>query len=739
MSNANKFYLEAEASAATELARARFQLAGERVRLHFLSKVSDADLRQARENMALHAGTPIGYEAVKNVAAMLEARGLRNDAVTTLEQALRLMPPQERTWRDELNIMLGLIGDRSRNGPGRKALVQLLENGHIPWRQRQALELLYEAAVTESDRRLFRGELDRFIASRPVHPILESLLYYRAQLALAESDFVRAEDDAMALSKQFPLSPLRVHALIILTQSAWEQGRHRVAAENARKARAEIAGIGGPAGGASKAPLTAAFSPRVRANLGVLEAEASLRAGDFREAADAYAAVLRERAEFGAKQIGQFMVQRVLAEIRSGSGAAGKVIDELEADPAFDLESRWQAEWSLARALRVQGDEGLKEAYARVTRLLNDTSTKAATLGPEFRARMAWLQAQLSFDTDQPVETIRLVTEQLKTPPDIEPRRRKEIASILMLLKARAEFAVEREPAALETMGQLRVDYPTTEAAISSYIIEAQYYAMQDKIDEARNQLVKLTNSTEPEYKNSPYRAYAFYQLATLSERLGRKENLVEANERIEDLVETPTAKTDQTLYFAARMRQGDILRKLNQFPQAQQAYEDLVNRFPKRPDVVLAQLALADCHSVQFSNTQNTADDRMHADRARLLYEQLRDRVDAPPDVQVEAGYKLGLLLVRRGQAEEAAKVWLIYVVKPFLEDDKRTPEPHAKRPYWLSRTLSAIGELEEKRGNFEDAKRAYLKVLEWRLPYPESARIRLQQLGVPTGKVGQ
>ena len=88
--------------------------------------------------------------------------------------------------------------------------------------------------------------------------------------------------------------------------------------------------------------------------LGVLEAEASFRAGDFRNAADAYAALLRERpVELEAARLASLIYMRVLAEIRSGSGEAAKVLDEVERDPVFDVENRWQAEWSLARDLQL--------------------------------------------------------------------------------------------------------------------------------------------------------------------------------------------------------------------------------------------------------------------------------------------------------------------------------------------------------------------------------------------------
>ena len=222
-------------------------------------------------------------------------------------------------------------------------------------------------------------------------------------------------------------------------------------------------------------------------------------------------------------------------------------------------------------------------------------------------------------------------------------------------------------------MNKLRADHPGKDAAASSYLIESEHYAEQEKIDKARKQLIDLTDN--PVYKNSEYVPFALFRLASLAERLGREENLREANKRIEDLVELASRSTvagQADLLFAARLKQGDIFRKLNDFPAAQRAYEDLVNRYPRRPDVVLAQLALAECHNAQSSSRGDPLSaDSSHADSAQLIFEQLRDRVDAPRDVRVEAGYNLGLLLARRGKAEEAVIVWWRDVVHPFLKEE--------------------------------------------------------------------
>ena len=728
VTRANQFYLNAEAAAKTELARARFQLAKEQVRLK-LGRSSEAALKQQKETAERYSGQVLGYEAWRIYAGMLVESGQRPEAIATLEQTLRSVPLRERGVIDELRFALGLIGDRGRGGAGRNALVQLLENGSKPERQRQALHLLAEASREEPARKLFRDDLDRLIAARPPHPILESLLYYRAQLALVGKDFARAEEDAAALLKQFPLSALRVHALGVLTQAAWEQARYRLAADYARKARADLVVLAGTV----MTPEAAVGIARARADLGVLEAEASFRAGDFRNAADAYGAVLRERpAGLEPGRLAALMYQRVLAEIRSGSGDAAKVLDEMARDPAFDLENRWQAEWSLARALQLRGEAGVKEAFDRISALLREPAPASSALKPDLRARVAWMQARLAFDNNQPEQAIGMIDALLAAPLDVDEKLGAEISSAALLLKARAEFVLKREPAGLATLERLRKAHPTTDAAASSFRIEAEHYAAQDKIAEARKSLVALIDNDD--YKGSAHVPDAHYRLALLLERLGGEENLLEANKRIEDLVIHPAALADPSLIFMARLRQGNIYRARGDFPGAQRAYEDLLNRYPQRPDVVHALLALADTRNAQSASDVPPA--MTHTDAAQQLYGQLRDRLDAPLDVRVEAGYKFGELLARRGRADEAAKVWSADVVEAFPLDDKFPLEKTATRPYWIARTLLALGDLQEKRGRIEDARSAFQLLIEKRLPYGAVAQARLQQLGAVAPK---
>ncbi len=715
---ANEFYNRARDIATTDLAKARFQLAAERVRLQFAPPTRE-DLEQTRRVFEQNQGRELSYESARQYAVKLALMDRKAEAVKFIQEEVLLgLPSQERGWRDEFNFLIGLFGDRSRAGAGRNALVQLLAQGSRPERQRQALQLLSDASKSAAERAHFRTELTRLVNLTPPHPMRESLLYFRAQLAVSEKDYATAEETGQRLLRDFPESSLRAQVFGLLAQSAWEQQRFRLAAPHASKAREALLaqGVPGPKDDVA------------RAELGILEAEAWFRAGDFRPAADAYAALLRERpaALVGAK-LSAVMFQRVLAEIRTGSADAAKILDELDNDPAFALVDRWQAEWSLARWLQVQGKT--TEAYARVTRLVDAPPEGVAAtraLPPELRIRMAWLNAQLSFESGQPGDTLKRVEYLLTAARDIEPELQRQIASTAILLQARAEFALKSEAAAMETLGRLRENHPRTEAAIYSYLIEARYYTAQEKITEAQVRLTRLVDN--PDYKNSVYIPYALYELALLSEELGQEKDLEEAYRRIDRLIAMSSVSGESELLFEARRKQGDLLRRMGQYPQAQLAYEEILNRYPQRPDIVLAQLALADCHNAQ------SAADPSHADKAQLLFEQLRDRFDAPADVRVEAGYKLGLLLVRRDQKAKAIDVWWADVVTPFLLENPQPLAAADKRRFWLARTLHDLGKALEDASRVEEARRVYTLLMQSNLGIGQAlARQGLKRLGVP------
>ncbi len=712
---AGNMYQLAARAATTDLEKARFSLEHEKARL-LVGPVSAVIAEQTRQNAERFQGTSTGYDFSRSYAVMLDALGRKGDAVEVLQRQLPLLAGRERLRADDFRLLLGLVAGAA-DGVGQRALVQLLETGADPDRRRMALQLLATAALHGPDHAAFRSELDKLIAGSAPDPILDNLLLFRAEWALGDHDNARAEDDAHALLEKFPGSPLKGYAWSVLTGSAWEQRRYRTAADDAFQARAAL-----PAGEA-------------RAELGVVVAEAWYRAGDFRSAADAYAAALREPPEIVLPGI--LMFQLVKADIEVGeaeiaSGRAGQeeplqdaraALDSLAGNPAFDPVDRWEAEWNFASALQRTGQTGM--AYDRLNRLLALKGAAAPPeLPPELRARMAWLQARLSLDAGQPRETLVLVDAMAASLAGIEPGLRTDIASTGELLKAQAYFALDREAAALEILKKLRADFPQADASVRSYIVEADHYVQQDRIVEAQQLLTRLAD----DFPGSDYAPYALLQAALLAERLGEEKKLKDADKLIESLV---TKYPDSPLIFDARLTEGDLLRKLNDFPKAQQVYESLYNNFPQNPDVIYAELALAECHNAQAAN------DPSHAESAIRLFAELRDRVDAPVDMRVEAGFCLGYLYeTTRGELDQAQAVWWRDVVSAFLLDPERAKGIGARGRYWMTRTLIELGELNERRGKLDQAKQDWELIVSSGLPGAEIAREQLVRAGVPPPK---
>lgn len=719
LAGAGTAFQEAEARAGTELERARFFLAAEEERMRF-GPVSEQAAEQIRQNAEHFQGTPFGYESIRGYAVMLNALGRRSEAEGVLRVALLTLPAGARSYADDFRLLIGIIA-----GPGddlgRRELERLLATGSDPGRQRVALELLYRASREEPQHRAFRAELDRLLAQPTPHPIVEDLLLYRAvwsvedaqsDAAAAREDYVQAGQDAERLLNKFPGSRLRVYALEIEMRVAWEQFRYRAAADKAAEIRSD--------------PETP--PGEVRAELGVLLAEAWFRAGtvvpggdavDFRTAADAYAAALRDPP--ASVPSGRLMFQLIQSQIEAQSlGEAQRTLDRLGQDPRFDPDDRWRAEWNLARALEEK--QQIEAAYARVVRL-TEAGAAGPAPSPELRARMAWLQAQLSLDAGRPAETVRLVDSLDRALSGLPSAERSEVAARGDLLRARAEFQLQHEGEALSALRRLRARYPGTDEAADSFFIEAENDARQDRIVEAQNVLNALVDS--PEYRANPtYAPYALYQVALYSERLGQRKDLEDAVRLLERLV---SVYPQSERVFYARLEEGDLLRKLNQYSAAQRVYEALRNQFPQRPDTVYALLALAECHDAQ------SGDDPAHADTAQALFEEVRDRADAPVDVRVEAGFNLGHLLELKGEAARAGSVWWTDVVTAFLLDPGRAAKLGSGGRYWMARTLLALGDLEKGQGRAEEARKAWRLIPSAGLPGVDLARARIAALDAP------
>lgn len=707
-------YTQAIGAADSEIARVRISLAREQA---YILR-GNVNLDALRGNAERYAGQKIGFNYSKLYACGLAASGRTADSIGVLQRLLQSIPSTESGELDEVRLLLGLIGGAAPGSTGRVALFRLLETGQDVERLRMALHVLASASPPGVPGEEFVRKLDELAVRMPPHPILESLLLYRAEYYLQARNLEEASATARTLLDRFPASKLRLNALGVLTNAAWFGGRYLTAADFAERTR----------NAADEGPL--------RARLGVLVAESWYRAGNYRNAADSYAAALRTPPAGITSGVLQF--QRVQAEIDAGVEAraqrgpleaesdsgddlqpASTLLDELARDPAFgvDSEYRWQAEWNLARALQAVGR--VRPAYERVTRLLAPGTPSA--ISPTLRARMSWLQARLALDSGQPVAALAQATALITVNPALPAPLATEISSLASLVAAQAEFALNHPDSALAILTRLRASFPKTDAAVYSIIAEADYHISKDRIVEAQTRLRDLADT----YPDTPYAPFALYRAALLAEQRGQESSYREANSLIEKLI---LSYPRSDLVFYARLHQGSLLVRLNYFSLAEQTYEELINKFSSHADILSARLALADCHSAQMGA------DQAHADRALELYEGLVVHPSASPDMRVEAGYKWGLSYQRRGELQRAGEVWWRDVVGETLAKPGQSSRLGAAGRYWMARTLFELSELLARQGRTDESRRALQLIIDSSATsaYVELARSRLANAGL-------
>ncbi len=696
-SQASAAYASAMEVAVSDLQRTRFFLADLRSQLRQRAP-TEAEAAALARSVENNQGRATGYTAVKMYVAVLAALGRGGEAVSILQRQLVTLPAQERAVQDDFRLLLGLIAGAA-DGVGRNALGNLLASGASPLKQRAALQLIAQqlpsGATATAAREVWRGELTRLITQQPPHPILPELLLYRAQLALQDGRHGDAEVDAQALLERFPASPLRPQALTVLMQASWEAERFRAVANRASEARGLL-----PPGEA-------------RARLGVLVAEAFFRAEDYRNAADAYAAALNEVPS--GVTAGQLMFQQIVSWIRARErDEAARRLDVLARRPDMDPLHRWQAEYNLAQAY-LAADE-VDQAARRIDALVTETPA-STTLPIELVVRLTWLQARLALDTgraEQAIELARNLRSRLAT---VAPDFRSQVASLLALVEAEAHISLGRSEEGLEVLRRLRAEHPGSDAAIWSYIVEADAYSRNNQLVNAQRLLTRLAD----DYPESRYAPYALYQAALNAERRGQDSYLEDAIRIIERLVRT---YPQSDLVFHARFKQGDLFRKLNQFGSAVQIYEQLTREHQHHSDIYGAELAKADCYAAQAGN------DVSQLESAVTVYERLQVLPNVPTEVRVEAGFKRGYALLRRGPPERAQSVWWEVVNTFLLGEERRFALADARGRYWIARALLELGRTLESGGRLEEARNAYRLMEQQELPGGSLAREALARL---------
>ena len=380
-------------------------------------------------------------------------------------------------------------------------------------------------------------------------------------------------------------------------------------------------------------------------------------------------------------------------------------------------ELRWQVEWNVTQYAIGQG---LYSVALNRTRKLLQTPMEGP-VSTILDLQLHWMEAYLAFltsDFNQLSTRIEALLQRISAlPADALPAKKAEqLLAELKLLLARTFLSTDKEVSAMLLLEDLRIAHASSEAVQRSYWIEAEWYAQQRQFQLAQSKVWDLASA----FPNSEIAIEALFKAALYCEKRGG-EYFLEAIQLHENFIQR---YPQNQLVFHARMRQGDLLRKLNDFAGAQLIYQNLNYSHPEHPFRYLAELARADCLLALAGDEPKAYQD------ALFVLEGLIDLPQLPLDAQAEVGYKWGIALLKQGRNEEALKVFTQMTGRLLLSES--TAGSFLDRgQYWLSRTLLEMGKLLKVMGDLDAAQRIYQKLIAYNLPGRAYAQDLLQQFG--------
>ncbi|MGJ8640352.1 MAG: tetratricopeptide repeat protein [Opitutaceae bacterium] len=653
-----------------------------------------AELRTQLDALAARAAA---YTYARQYAVILSNLGRIEEAIEVIDRQRLNNKELSIGQREQLLLLKAVIAEPS-SLRGTEALQRLVRSGKTKDVMRVALQLL--ARVPDAESGGLTAFLDQLTTLSKPHPLLGEIYYIRSQLALARAEraiadgdtdtaseeTIAAEADAQFLLEQFPgLKQItNVYRLLAFASIQREPRQYRAAADFLIQLRDQ----------------TEAISERVVLNR--LIGDCYFLNGDYENAVDFYQAAYSRSIDTETDD-GLFL-RLITAEVRVGLiDSAIQHIDEADFSGKVSVTDRWRAEWNVAQALKANGQ--LDVALARVRLLFEGIDSNPVPTILDFR--LSWLEAYLSYlagESEDLAERVGFLLARVESVPEgtLLDQDAKLLITELLLLKAQVLIRSGSSSEGVAALERLRVGFADSAAAQRSYLTESDFYASINDFEAAQATLSELA-STYPESKLAPQ---ALFEAAIYCERRGAE--FYEAAVLLHDQI--AERYPSDTLIYAARLKQGDLLRKMNKFSAAQIIYENLINSAPTHPRRYIPELSRVDCMLAVAKNNNRQLGDVV------ISLERLIDIPNLPVDFQTEIGYKLGFALMKRGEDDKAKDVFIL--VFDLLLDSEQAVQLGVAGRYWMSRVFLALGGLLEESGDLLEAGKVYRKMVAFNLP---------------------
>lgn len=692
-------FRRAEAAAVSPQQRAFFKSLVLREKL-LRAPADEALAAEVRRQLEGLEGGSAAFTFVREYAIILHNLGRQAEAERVIDRELNnSQADYGREQRDQLLLLRAMI-QGADSASGRAALQELVRYGKSRDMMSIALQLMARSpeALAQAE---FSDFLNEMISRPNAHPLLGQMYYMRSELALARGDIALAENDARLLLEQFPgLQQIEnVYRLFAYAALQRNPPQHRAAADFLIQLRDR------------------GVSDVERNELNRLIGDCYFLKGDYADAVDFYRSAYARSLELDEDD--GLLLRLVTAELRSGQiEEALQTVDQADFGGRISRMDRWRVEWNIAQALKARGDRA--EAIQRVRLLLQSSSDAAVPAVLDLRLR--WLEARLRMlegDTDGLAEQVDGLLARVRSFPEgtLNDEDARLLITEVLLLKADLFILSGETEAGREALASLRQGYPQSAAAERSYLSEAEFYTKIGNLEAAQKTLGVLAE----QYPDGQLAPQALFENALIGEQRGA--DFYADSVRTLDVL--ASAYPDDPLVFAAKLKQGDLLRLMNDFAAAQIVYENLINRYPDHPQQHVAVLSRADCLLALAK------DNETKLDNVSLVLERLLDLPGLPVDFQAEAAYKWAFVLERRGLPEQAIEVLTILSSRLLLNPENAVRLGSGGR-YWVSRAMLNLGQLLEESGDAEEARRVYRKILAYNLPGQNLAQARADRIRI-------
>lgn len=620
---------------------------------------------------------------LKQYAIVLNDLEKKQEAIDILESSIESLSLKDKKEIDSIILLIALIaGPESQKGI--LSLEKIIERKQNLDLSKVALSILAQN-TNNSNAQSYINFLTKLIENPQQHPLIDTLLIHRAQLALFLEQNEIAQADASRILDEFPGSIHNPKANKILAYTEWtsDPPRYRTAA------------------GILEKLIENTKDDNERAELTTLIADSYFLNQDYTNAARLYSTLLQDTTHKLPK--GPLLYQLTLSALNQNNlSTAERILEKFRSDPSIDPTNLWRAEWNLINFMKNHGQIG--KAFNQIQKLLNSPSS--LNISDDLKMRLLWLKAELSMESGSPEKTPHMVDALLSLlkSSKIDSEQKTLIASHALLLKAQALLELNKEEDALKIIEKLKNAYPNTKPAILSYITEARYYASINNPTKAQQQLINLSDS----YPDSEYAAISLYEAALNAESRNLKNTYQEALAILERI---NSAYPNSPLAYYARFKQGDILRKLGDFSNAQLLYENLIKQYPDHPEKFRSELALVDCIFAQALNSHSSLSE------VATRYSHLFDSSLLSTNLRAEAGFKAGFALIKASQPEHAQDaLWL--TITTLLINPKLDKQLNDQGRYWIARCIFELGSLLEKTSTTQEANEVYQLISSYNFP---------------------